>query len=111
MINSELDTDFCLTRNKFIVWAGDSPELSQGDDQNPECKSEDGEGTLVLIGKAMATTAAVFPARLMTQHLMSHKDSALKADLHLDNVVQLSSKAKENLDWWIQQFRFWSVLS
>ena len=64
-----------------------------------------------FIEKAMATTAAVFPARLMTQHLMSLKNAALKSGMSLETIIQLSTKAKENLDWWITQFGSWNGLS
>jgi len=64
-----------------------------------------------FIGKAMATTAAVFPARLMTQHLTAVKNAALKTGALLSDTITLSPKAKDNLDWWITQFSSWNGLS
>lgn len=62
-----------------------------------------------FVGKAMATTLAVFPARLMTRHLLSLKNTALRRPgAQWTDTVILSEKAEENLSWWISSLRTWN---
>jgi len=61
-----------------------------------------------FIGKAMAMTAAVFPARLMCQRLMQIKNDALRRNCNWTDMVQITMEAKENLSWWINSLRHWN---
>ena len=57
-----------------------------------------------FVGKAMATTLAVFPARLMTRNLLSLKNSALRRpQAQWTDTVMLTTEAEDNLNWWISQ--------
>ena len=53
-----------------------------------------------FIGKAIAMTAAVFPARLKVQHLQAVKISALKSGLSWEGSIALPTTATEELLWW-----------
>lgn len=65
-----------------------------------------------FVGKAMATTLAVFPARLMTRHLLALKNSALKrSGAQWTDTVVLTAQAEENLSWWISSLREWNGTS
>jgi hypothetical protein len=64
-----------------------------------------------FIGKAIAMTAAVFPARLKIQHLMADKIKALKSDSSWESLVSLSQDATEELLWWRSHLKEWNGLS
>jgi len=62
-----------------------------------------------FVGKAMATTMAVFPARLMTRNLLSLKNSALRRPgAQWTDTVLLTAEAEENLNWWINSLKEWN---
>src|SRR5690606_3115097 len=64
------------------------------------------EGTVQLrrlaafIGKAIAMTVAVFPARLKTRGLIQIQNTALARKCSWTDPVTLTEAAKENLTWW-----------
>jgi hypothetical protein len=65
-----------------------------------------------FVGKAMATTAAVFPARLMTRSLLALKNAALKRPAAAwTDTVHLDRGAVVNLEWWIHQLQQWNGTS
>jgi hypothetical protein len=65
-----------------------------------------------FIGKAMATTIAVFPARLMTRHLLSLKNMALRRpSATWEDMIQMDHKASEELQWWMSSLRDWNGTS
>lgn len=64
-----------------------------------------------FIGKAMAMTAAVFPARLMCQRLLQVKNDALRAGYKWTDKIQLSPDALDNLSWWIDNLKEWNGLT
>lgn len=62
-----------------------------------------------FVGKAVATTAAVFPARLMTRGLLALKNAALRRPAaSWNDTVRLDDEATENLEWWITHLRDWN---
>lgn len=65
-----------------------------------------------FVGKAMATTLAVFPGRLMTRNLLALKNQALRrSGAQWTDSVPLTTKACEDLDWWINSLRSWNGTS
>jgi len=64
-----------------------------------------------FIGKAIAMTAAVFPARLKIQHLQTVKIQALKSGISWEDSVSLTTTATEELLWWRTHLRQWNGLS
>jgi hypothetical protein len=61
-----------------------------------------------FIGKALAMTAAVLPARLRTQHLVQLKNEALRQHNSWTASVSLTDQAKEDLTWWIDGLKSWN---
>jgi hypothetical protein len=62
-----------------------------------------------FVGKTMATTLAIFPARLMTRNLLALKNSALRRPgAQWTDTVLLTVEAEENLQWWITNLRQWN---
>ena len=64
-----------------------------------------------FIGKAIAMTAAVFPARLKVQHLLADKIRALKSGSPWESSISLSQAATDELLWWRTNLRQWNGLS
>jgi len=65
-----------------------------------------------FVGKAMATTSAVFPARLMTRNLLALKNSALRRpSASWTDRVTLDTGSKDNLEWWISHLKEWNGTS
>lgn len=64
-----------------------------------------------FIGKAIAMTAAVFPARLKVQHLQAVKINALKSATSWEDSISLTMTATEELLWWRTHLRQWNGLS
>ena len=71
-------------------------------------------GTITLrrlaafIGKAIAMTIAVFPARLMTRNLIQVQNTALARDVRWTDPVTLDKAALENLEWWSEHLSGWN---
>ncbi|OAD78744.1 hypothetical protein PHYBLDRAFT_163835 [Phycomyces blakesleeanus NRRL 1555(-)] len=61
-----------------------------------------------FIGKAQATTLAVLPARLQTRQLISIRNQALYRGLQWTSPIHLSSMARQELQWWIDQLKAWN---
>lgn len=61
-----------------------------------------------FIGKTNAMTAAIFPARLRSQHLLQLKNASLAAGKQWTDVVDLTAEAKEDLLWWKTGLRTWN---
>ena len=64
-----------------------------------------------FIGKAIAMTAAVFPARLKVQHLQAVKIQALKSGSAWEDSVSITLEATDELLWWRTHLRQWNGLS
>lgn len=64
-----------------------------------------------FIGKAIAMTAAVFPARLKVQHLTAAKIHALKSGSSWEESISLPPAATEELMWWRTHLQQWNGLS
>jgi hypothetical protein len=64
-----------------------------------------------FIGKAIAMTAAVFPARLKVQHLQATKIQALRSGISWEESISLNTTATEELMWWRTHLRQWNGLS
>lgn len=64
-----------------------------------------------FIGKAQATTPAVFPARLQTRDLLQLKNHHLQSGALWNATVQLTPSACANLHWWINHLTKWNGLS
>jgi hypothetical protein len=64
-----------------------------------------------FIGKAIAMTAAVFPARLKVQHLQAVKINALKSGRSWEDSISLPTTATEELLWWRTHLQQWNGLS
>ena len=64
-----------------------------------------------FIGKAIAMTAAVFPARLKVQHLQAAKIQALKSGSSWEDSISLPPTATEELLWWRTHLLQWNGLS
>lgn len=64
-----------------------------------------------FIGKAIAMTAAVFPARLKVQYLQAVKINALKSGISWEGSVSLPTTATEELLWWRTHLQQWNGLS
>ena len=61
-----------------------------------------------FIGKTNAMTAAIFPARLRSQHLLQLKNISLTADKQWTDLVQLTQEAKGDLLWWRSSLQTWN---
>lgn len=61
-----------------------------------------------FIGKTNAMTAAIFPARLRSQHLHQLKNSALAMDKQWTDTVQLTVEATDDLRWWRSSLQTWN---
>lgn len=62
-----------------------------------------------FVGKTMATTLAVFPARLMSRNLLSLKNSTLRRQgAQWTDTVILTEEAEKDLEWWISNLRQWN---
>jgi hypothetical protein len=61
-----------------------------------------------FIGKTNAMTAAIFPARLRSQHLLQLKNASLATGKQWTDVVDLTAEAKEDLLWWKTGLRTWN---
>jgi hypothetical protein len=61
-----------------------------------------------FIGKAMAMTAAVFPARLMTRRLIQVQNRALANQWKWTAQVNLTGPALEELEWWRAHLADWN---
>lgn len=65
-----------------------------------------------FIGKALATTAAIFPARLMTRQLVALKNAAMtRPGTTWNSTVFINAAAAANLQWWITQLKTWNGTS
>lgn len=64
-----------------------------------------------FIGKAQATTPAVFPARLHTRQLLHLKNLALAKGKTWNSTVLLTPEACYDLQWWIRHLNRWNGLS
>ena len=61
-----------------------------------------------FIGKAQATTMAIFPARLMTRQLLAVKNQMLRTGKPWSSTVHLPAPALQNLRWWITHLQSWN---
>jgi hypothetical protein len=61
-----------------------------------------------FIGKAIAMTVAVFPARLRTRNLIQVQNAALAKKCKWTDPVTLNSAALENLNWWRSHLSDWN---
>jgi hypothetical protein len=61
-----------------------------------------------FIGKAIAMTIAVFPARLMTRNLIQLQNAALARNCSWTDSVTLDKAALENLEWWREHLLGWN---
>ncbi|KAG0776216.1 hypothetical protein G6F22_012731 [Rhizopus arrhizus] len=64
-----------------------------------------------FIGKAQATTPAVFPARLRTRELLQLKNQLLHQGTSWNTMITLTPAACSNLHWWINHLTKWNGLS
>lgn len=63
-----------------------------------------------FIGKVIAMTAAVFPARLKVQHLQATKIQALKSGSSWEDSISILPAATEELLWWRTHLQQWNGL-
>ena len=61
-----------------------------------------------FIGKALAMTAAILPARLKTRNLVWLKNQALRTHSTWTASISLTMQAKEDLKWWIESLTQWN---
>lgn len=61
-----------------------------------------------FIGKTNAMTAAIFPARLRSQHLLQLRNSSQEAGLGWGDTVQITTKAMDDLVWWRRGLQTWN---
>ena len=72
------------------------------------------KGTLTIralssfIGKVLAMTAAILPARLKTRNLVWLKNQALRTHNTWMAFISLTTQAKEDLQWWIESLAQWN---
>jgi Reverse transcriptase (RNA-dependent DNA polymerase) len=72
------------------------------------------KGTLTIralssfIGKALAMTAAILPARLKTRNLVWLKNQALRTYSSWTASISLTMQVKEDLEWWIESLAQWN---
>jgi len=72
------------------------------------------KGTITLralssfIGKALAMTAAVLPARLKTQYLVHLRNDALQKGKLWTDTITLTEEAKADLRWWEESLQAWN---
>ncbi|KAF8942813.1 hypothetical protein BGZ46_006656, partial [Entomortierella lignicola] len=60
----------------------------------------------------MATTSAVFPARLMTRNLLQLKNNAIRLrGASWTDHVSISQAASDDLRWWIHHLKEWNGTS
>ena len=61
-----------------------------------------------FIGKAVAMTAAVFPARLKVQRLLAVKIQALKSGASWSDLISIPQEATAELLWWRTNLQQWN---
>jgi len=61
-----------------------------------------------FIGKAVAMTAAVFPARLKVQRLLAVKIQALKSGASWSDLISIPHEATAELLWWRTNLQQWN---
>lgn len=61
-----------------------------------------------FVGKAMAMTMAVFPARMMTRQLTQLTNQALRTKCKWTDPITISQPAQEELRWWKQHLSQWN---
>jgi hypothetical protein len=61
-----------------------------------------------FIGKALAMTAAVLPARLKTQYLVHLRNDALRKGKTWTDVITVTEQAKSDILWWAEHLQSWN---
>lgn len=61
-----------------------------------------------FIGKTLAMTAAVLPARLRTQNLVHLKNNALRQHKQWTASISLTTAARKDLQWWAKNLSSWN---
>lgn len=61
-----------------------------------------------FIGKAIAMTVAVFPARLRTRNLIQRQNAALAKGCSWTDPISLDAASVKNLEWWRSHLSEWN---
>lgn len=61
-----------------------------------------------FIGRAMAMTIAIFPARLKTRRLIQAQNAALNRHGSWTGSITLDHRSREDLEWWCKNLSTWN---